>query len=149
MMCCVRVFPIFNFIDKVVLPMPLKLLILTNHTPSGIFYRLAKLTSRTKKNAKMNIYERYQGHDKALSKAGLAPKVHPTMNEIWKKADASKMKKDAKQEEKSGGKERSTYFCKGSLRYGGKRFTTSLKSFVILTVLNGCARGCPIIDSLT
>ena len=44
----------------------------------------------------MKIDERYQGQAKALSKAGLAPKVHPTMNEIWKKADASKLKKDVK-----------------------------------------------------
>ena len=44
-----------------------------NKITSGIFYRLAKLTSRTKKNAQMKIYERYQGHAKALSKAGLAP----------------------------------------------------------------------------
>ena len=64
-----------------------------NAIPSGIFYRLAKLTSRTKKNAKMKIDERYQGHAKALSKAGMAPKVYPTMNEIWKKADALKIKK--------------------------------------------------------
>ena len=59
----------------------------------GIFYRIAKLTSRTKKNAHMNIDERYQGHAKALSKARLAPKVYPTMNGIWKKADTSKIKK--------------------------------------------------------
>ena len=66
-----------------------------------------------KKNAKMKIDERYQGHAKALSKAGLAQKVNPTMNEIWKKADASKMKKDAKRKKRSGGKEHSTYFCTG------------------------------------
>ena len=41
----------------------------------------------------MKIDERYQGHAKALSKARLAPKVYPTMNEIWKKADALKLKK--------------------------------------------------------
>ena len=46
---------------------------------SGIFYRLAKMTSRTKKNSQMNIDERYQGHAKALSKAGLAPKIYPTL----------------------------------------------------------------------
>ena len=40
----------------------------------------------------MKLDERYQGHAKALSKAGLAPKVYPTLNEIWKKADASKLK---------------------------------------------------------
>ena len=81
-----------------------------NAIPSGIFYRIAKLTSRTNKNAKIKIDERYQGHAKALSKAGLAPKVYQTKNEIWKKADALKLKKGAKRENRSGGKERSTYF---------------------------------------
>ena len=46
----------------------------------------------------MKIDERYQGRAKALSKAGLAPKIYPTRNEIWKKADASKMNNDAKRE---------------------------------------------------
>ena len=40
----------------------------------------------------MKIDERYKGHAKALSKAGLAPKIYPTLKEIWKKADALKMK---------------------------------------------------------
>ena len=84
-----------------------------NAIPSGIFYRLAKLTSRTNKNAQMKIDERYQGHAKALSKSGLAPKIHPTLKEIWKKADALKMKKDAKRKNRSGGREQSTYFCVG------------------------------------
>ena len=63
-----------------------------NAIPSGIFYRLAKMTSRTNKNAKMKVDERYQGHAKASSKDGLALKVYPTLNEIWKKADALKLK---------------------------------------------------------
>ena len=58
----------------------------------------------------MKIDERYQGHAKALSKAGLAPKIYPTLNEIWKKADALKMKKDAKRKKRSEGRDRSTYF---------------------------------------
>ena len=33
--------------------------------------------------------------------------------EIWKKADALKMKKDAKRKKRSGGRERSTYSCIG------------------------------------
>ena len=41
----------------------------------------------------MKIDARYQGHAKALSKAGLAPKIYPTPREIWKKADALKLKK--------------------------------------------------------
>ena len=49
----------------------------------------------------------------SLSDSGLAPKVYPTLDEIWKKEDASKLNKDAKREKISGGKERSTYFCIG------------------------------------
>ena len=92
----------------------------SNHTnatfkaiPSGIFYRLAKITSRTRKNAQLKIDWRYQGHAKALSKAGLSPKVYPTLNEIWKKADAPKINNVAKRERRSGGRERTTYFCVG------------------------------------
>ena len=51
----------------------------------------------------MDIDERYQGHAKALSKAGLALKMYPTWREIWKKADASKLNNDAKLEKRSGG----------------------------------------------
>ena len=50
-----------------------------NAIPSGILYRLAKLKSRMKKNAQMNIYERYQGHAKALSKSGMDPKIFLTL----------------------------------------------------------------------
>ena len=84
-----------------------------NAIPSCIFYRIVKLTPRKKKNAQMKIDERYQGHAKALSKAGLAPKVYRTLKEIWKKADAPKLNNDAKREKRSGGRERSTYFCIG------------------------------------
>ena len=58
----------------------------------------------------MKIDEIYQGHAKALSKSRLAPKIFATLKEIWKKADTSKMNNDAKQEKRSGGRERSTYF---------------------------------------
>ena len=61
----------------------------------------------------MKIDERYQGHAKALSKSGLAPKIYPTLNEIWKKSDALKINNDAKREKRSGGRERTTYFCIG------------------------------------
>ena len=84
-----------------------------NAIPSGIFYRLAKLTSIMKKNAQTKIDEWYVGHHKALSKAELDPKIFPTLKEIWKKADASKLSNDAKQETRSEGRERTTKFCKG------------------------------------
>ena len=40
------------------------------------------------KNAEINIEKGYQGHTKALSKAGLGPKIFSTLKEIWNKADA-------------------------------------------------------------
>ena len=49
----------------------------------------------------MNIDDRYQGHTNALSKAGLDPKIYPTLKEIWKKADASKLNNGAKRENRS------------------------------------------------
>ena len=61
----------------------------------------------------MKIYERYQGHAKALSKAGLDPKIYPALKEIWKKSGASKLNNDARREKRSGGKEHTTYFCIG------------------------------------
>ena len=61
----------------------------------------------------MKIDEIYQGHDKALSKSGLAPKIYPTLREIWKEADAFKLNNDANLENRSGGRECTTYFCIG------------------------------------
>ena len=97
----------------------------------------------------MKIDEIYKGHAKALSKAGLDPKICPTLKEIWKKADASKLNYDARREKRSGGRERTMYFCIFYLIYGRRRFTTSFKNFLIPTVLNGFVRGYPIIDSQT
>ena len=84
-----------------------------NSIPSGIFNRLAKLTSRTKKNSQIRIDEEYQGHAKALTKYSLAPNIFPTLKEIWNKADASKLNNYAKRENRSGGRGRSIYFCIG------------------------------------
>ena len=81
-----------------------------NAIPSCIFYRIEKLTSRTKKNAQMKIDEGYQGHAKALSKAGMVQQIYPNLKEIWKKADPSKFNNDAKRENRSGGREHTTYF---------------------------------------
>ena len=54
--------------------------------------------------------ERYQGHAKALSKAGLAPKIYPTLKEIWKKADALKLIKDAKRKKEKWRKRKKYVF---------------------------------------
>ena len=40
-------------------------------------------------------------------------------------------------------------YVQAFLRYGGRKFTTSFKNFVIPTVLNGYVRECPIIDYQT
>ena len=79
----------------------------------GIFNRLVKLTSRTKKNAQIRIDEKYQGQAKALIKYNLAPNIFPALKEIWNKADALKLNNDAKQEKRSGGRGRIMYFCIG------------------------------------
>ena len=50
-----------------------------NAITSCIFNRVAKLISRTKKNAQMIINGKYQRHSKALTKAGLDPKIFPTL----------------------------------------------------------------------
>ena len=81
--------------------------------PRGIFNRLLKLTSRTKKNAQIIIDEKYQGHSKVLTKSSLDPKILLTLKDIWKKADASKRNNYVKREYRSGGQGRNTYFCIG------------------------------------
>ena len=75
----------------------------------------------------MNIDEGYVGHAKALSKAGLAPKIFPTLKEIWKRADASKINNDAKRENISGGKERTNYFCIGLSKIWRERIYNIIK----------------------
>ena len=50
-----------------------------NVIPGGIFYRIAKLTSRTNMNAQMKIDDGYQGNSKALSKSGLVKNIYPTL----------------------------------------------------------------------
>ena len=102
-----------------------------------------------KKNDQMKIDERYHGHAKALSKAGLAPKVYPTLNEIRTKSDALKMNIDAKREKISGVRERNTYFCIGFSKIWREKICNIIKSFLIPTVLKSYVCGSPIMDSQT
>ena len=53
-----------------------------NAIPSEMFYQPAKLTSRTKKRNHMIIDGKYQGHAKALTKAGLDPKISPSIRNM-------------------------------------------------------------------
>ena len=71
--------------------------------PNGVLNRLAKLTSRTEKNAKMTIKERYFEYANALSRAGLGMKNSPTLKELWENADEQEKKKKEKRKRKKGG----------------------------------------------
>ena len=77
-----------------------------NKIPSGIFNKITKITSSLKNNAQMIIDNKHQVHAKALTKAGVAPKIYLTLNEIWKKADAY-----TKRGRRSGGRVLNMYFC--------------------------------------
>ena len=55
--------------------------------PSGVFNRLAKLTSRKPSIQEAAVESIYPAHAKALRKSGLAPSVFPTMGELWEKQD--------------------------------------------------------------
>ena len=70
----------------------------SNHTPgwsiySGVFKRLAKLTSPTPENKMKSIAEIYPSHAKALSTADLLPKKIPTLLEQLKQNDDDKLAK--------------------------------------------------------
>ena len=60
---------------------------------NGVLNRLAKLTPRTEKNAKMSIEERYFEHANALSSTGLGMRISPTLKELWENADERQTKK--------------------------------------------------------
>ena len=62
----------------------------STQSQAAYFTGSQNLHQEQKKRAQMKINKRYQGYAKALSKAGLDPKIYPTLKEIWKKADASK-----------------------------------------------------------
>ena len=63
----------------------------SNHTPgtlraipSGVFNRLAKLTSLKPSLHSEGVDKFYPDHANALRKAGLAPPYFPTMGDLWK-----------------------------------------------------------------
>ena len=83
--------------------------------PSGVLNRLAKLTSRKPSIKAEAVDTIYSAHANALSKAGLAPPVFPTMGELWGKQD-DKVEKN-KEQEVSVKKNRDFYFCVAYSRY--------------------------------
>ena len=77
--------------------------------PSGVFNRLAKLTS-SKPSIRVSAVDTiYPAHANALLKAGLAPPVFPTMGELWGK-QYEKLEKN-KYHDVSVKKNRNVYFC--------------------------------------
>ena len=86
------------------------------HTPgtlraiaSGVFNRLAKLTSRKPSIRAAEVDSIYPANTNALRKAGLAPSVLPKMGELWEKKD-DKLEKN-KERDVSVKKNRNVYFC--------------------------------------
>ena len=94
----------------------------STHTPgtlrairSGVFNRLAKLTSRKPSIRTAAVDSIYQAHSNALCKVGLAPSVFPTMGELWEKQD-EKLEKN-KEQDISVKKNRNVFFVIAYSRY--------------------------------
>ena len=76
--------------------------------PSGVFNRLAKLTSKPNTNGKLRIDEVYPDHTNTLKNAGLFSKTFPTLENIRKSTEKSKL-----QVEEQKKRQRNVYFCAG------------------------------------
>ena len=83
--------------------------------PSGVFNRLAKLTSRKPSIQAAVVDSIYPAHVNALRKACLASSVFPTMGDLWEKQD-EKLEKN-KERDVSVKKNRNVYFCVAYSRY--------------------------------
>ena len=81
--------------------------------PCGLFKRLAKLTSTTRRKLETTIDKLYPKHTKALKIAGLTPKKFPKLKELLLKIKNDKEKKKIKIKNKNKKKNRNTYFCIG------------------------------------
>ena len=77
--------------------------------PSGVFNRLAKLTSRKPYIRAALVNTIYPAHANALLKVVLAPSIFPTMGELWGKQN-EKLEKN-KERDVSVKKNRNVYFC--------------------------------------
>ena len=104
--------------------------------PSGVFNRLAKLTSRKPSIQAAAVDSIYPDHANALRKVGLATSVFPTMGELWEKQD-EKLEKN-KERDISVKKNKNVYFCVYYSRYSSAaihRVINSLKKSFNLTWL--------------
>ena len=79
--------------------------------PSGVFKRLAKLTSRKPSLNSEGVEKVYPDHANALRKAGLAPPAFPIMGDLWKTQDEKLEIESKKEPDVNKNKNRNVYFC--------------------------------------
>ena len=82
--------------------------------PRGVFKRLAKLTTKTPKNANTPLDQLYPRHAKTLKNANLHPPKYPSINEVNEETETRKKLKEAKFEKSYHRKTpRDIFFCIG------------------------------------
>ena len=80
--------------------------------PRGVFKRLAKLTTKTPKNANITLNQLYQRHTKTLKSANLNPPKYQSINEVSKETETRKKLKETKLETSYRCKTlRNIFFC--------------------------------------
>ena len=93
--------------------------------PSGVFNRLAKLTSRKPSLHSEGVDKVYPDHANALRKAGLAPPDFPTMGDLWKMQDEKLEIENEKEPDVNKKKNRNVYFCVAYSRFSQLLYTWS------------------------
>ena len=108
----------------------------SNHTPScfksiysGVFKRLAKLTTKIPQIQDQLITEIYPSHAKALLKADLLPKKVPTLTNQMHENEVMKSKKEQKDQNKKVDS-RDIYFCIGYTKAWPKPVHTIIKRLI-------------------
>lgn len=92
--------------------------------PTGVFGRLAKLTSATGESSNKSLEELYPKHAEALKIANLVPKGFPTLNEVLQNAAS---RKEAKENGSKTKNTRQIYFCLAVSKFWEKPIWVVLK----------------------
>ena len=90
--------------------------------PSGVFNRLAKLTSRKSSLHSEGVDKVYPDHVNALCKVGIAPPALRTIGDLWNMQDEKTENENEKESDVNKKKNRNVYFCVTYSRY----FSTSV-----------------------
>ena len=85
--------------------------------PSGVFNRLAKLTSWNPSIHSEGVDKVYPDHANALCKAGPAPPNFPTMGDLWKIQDEKLEIDNEKEPDVNKKKNINVYFCVAYSRF--------------------------------